>query len=244
MSKPAELKKKLCCGVTVCVLCCAYVGLLQVGTFFLVFPWVFDQNLLTENQCISNANELKTAAVNKPVKKAKYFRPASMESDRHQRWNYLRKILERSGPFCSPNFTASPDNLESLMQCKILVIGAGGLGCELLKDLALMGFTDIHCIDMDTIELSNLNRQFLFRRKDIGSSKAKCAAAFVNERYIVLPSNQKDRAIQKPPFSNSQNTRLHCNTAFLQNSRLRRRILSPIQRSRMWSRFNCCPPMD
>lgn len=100
----------------------------------------------------------------------------------NKRWNHLRKILQRSGPFCSPSFAASDENLESLMQCKILVIGAGGLGCELLKDLALMGFQDIHCIDMDTIELSNLNRQFLFRRKDIGKSKAIVSAAFINER--------------------------------------------------------------
>lgn len=101
----------------------------------------------------------------------------------HKRWDHLRKILERPGPFCHPEFEPSVEILDFVMSsCKVLVVGAGGLGCELLKDLALMGFRQLHVIDMDTIELSNLNRQFLFRHKDIGLSKAERAAAFINKR--------------------------------------------------------------
>ncbi|XP_006812144.1 SUMO-activating enzyme subunit 2-A-like, partial [Saccoglossus kowalevskii] len=58
---------------------------------------------------------------------------------------------------------------------KILVVGAGGIGCELIKNLVLTGFQSIHVIDLDTIDVSNLNRQFLFQKKHVGKSKAQVA---------------------------------------------------------------------
>lgn len=56
------------------------------------------------------------------------------------------------------------------------MVGSGGIGCELLKDLVLLGVGEIHVIDLDTVDLSNLNRQFLFSRKDIKQPKSVVAA--------------------------------------------------------------------
>ncbi|OAY67764.1 NEDD8-activating enzyme E1 catalytic subunit [Ananas comosus] len=99
------------------------------------------------------------------------------------RWRDVDKLLSRPGNIISSGFEPSSTLREEIGEyVRVLVVGAGGLGCELLKDLALSGFKNIDVIDMDTIEVSNLNRQFLFRLQDVGKSKAEVAAKRVMER--------------------------------------------------------------
>ncbi|KAF8317744.1 uncharacterized protein EI90DRAFT_3133713 [Cantharellus anzutake] len=86
---------------------------------------------------------------------------------------------------------------KSLSETRVLIVGAGGIGCELVKNVVLSGFRDITLLDLDTIDLSNLNRQFLFRQKDVKSPKALVAAqtaSMFNPGAKILPicGNIKD----------------------------------------------------
>ncbi|WVO16344.1 hypothetical protein L204_104019 [Cryptococcus depauperatus] len=73
------------------------------------------------------------------------------------------------------------DNIANIRE---FLVGSGAIGCEMLKNWSMMGLATgpkgiIHVTDLDTIEKSNLNRQFLFRAKDVGKFKAESAAAAV-----------------------------------------------------------------
>jgi adenylyltransferase/sulfurtransferase len=69
---------------------------------------------------------------------------------------------------------------KKIRETKVLVIGAGALGNEILKNLGLLGFQDIVVVDLDRIEESNLSRTVLFRSEQIGEFKAHAAARGVN----------------------------------------------------------------
>ena len=80
---------------------------------------------------------------------------------------------------------------EDLANSNIFIIGAGALGCEFLKTFSLMGISinedkKVTITDNDNIEISNLNRQFLFRHDDVGKSKsivAKDAVKKINSDF-------------------------------------------------------------
>ena len=64
---------------------------------------------------------------------------------------------------------------EKISKAKVLVIGAGGLGCPILQYLAAAGIGTLGIVDFDTVELSNLQRQVLFGTSDLGKNKALTA---------------------------------------------------------------------
>jgi molybdopterin/thiamine biosynthesis adenylyltransferase len=78
-----------------------------------------------------------------------------------------------------------------IRSAKILVIGAGALGNEILKNLALLGFREIVIVDLDRIEESNLSRAVLFRDTNVGQYKANAAA----QGFREISSDSTIRAI-------------------------------------------------
>ncbi|KZZ99579.1 Ubiquitin-activating enzyme, E1 [Moelleriella libera RCEF 2490] len=90
---------------------------------------------------------------------------------------------------------------EKIANLRQFLVGAGAIGCEMLKNWAMMGLGTgpqgkIFVTDMDSIEKSNLNRQFLFRADDVGKMKSDCAARAVqrmNHDLVGHIQTYKDR---------------------------------------------------
>ena len=95
--------------------------------------------------------------------------------------------------------------INQIKNTKVLVAGAGALGCEIIKNLSLLGVgavenkenelnQNVFVVDNDLIELSNLNRQFLFHKENIGESKAICScnsAKIINNEINYRPICEK-----------------------------------------------------
>jgi molybdopterin/thiamine biosynthesis adenylyltransferase len=91
-----------------------------------------------------------------------------------------------------------------LRQCRVALLGLGGVGSHLLYDLMGMGVEDLRVVDFDTVELSNLNRQILYSEADIGRRKTEAATervrgfnsrARIEARPLRLASPEDVRAV-------------------------------------------------
>jgi ubiquitin-activating enzyme E1 C len=81
------------------------------------------------------------------------------------------------------NFEGDADLLKSIsINKKILVVGAGRIGCEILKDLALTGLINITIVDQSTVD-KNYKHNFMFQQSDLGKSKAFVAASYIMIRH-------------------------------------------------------------
>lgn len=81
---------------------------------------------------------------------------------------------------------------QKLVDAKVLVIGAGGLGCPALQYLAAAGVGYIGIVDFDVVDISNLQRQVLYTVEDIGKLKAETAAnklKALNPEIQIQPYN-------------------------------------------------------
>ena len=119
----------------------------------------------------------------------------------------LPSSVKRSEELCKPLGTRYDGQIavlgrefqEKLANINEFLVGAGAIGCEMLKNWAMIGLATgpkgkISVADMDQIEKSNLNRQFLFRPKDVGKLKSECAAEAVQAmnpdlkgKFVILP---------------------------------------------------------
>ncbi len=70
---------------------------------------------------------------------------------------------------------------DKVQAARVMIVGAGALGNEVLKNLALMGLGNLFVVDFDSIEAANLSRSVLFRTLDSGAKKAEVAARRVKE---------------------------------------------------------------
>jgi molybdopterin/thiamine biosynthesis adenylyltransferase/DNA-binding transcriptional regulator YhcF (GntR family) len=106
------------------------------------------------------ANELPTGPLRVPVAPEKPLHIPNLHTDRLGTFEFI-SWWER----------------EKVQNARVMVVGAGALGNNVIKNLALMGIGHIYIVDFDTIEAANLSRSVLFRESDNNRSKAEVAAA-------------------------------------------------------------------
>ncbi len=83
----------------------------------------------------------------------------------------------------------------------IFIAGAGALGNEVAKNLAMLGIKRLIIVDNDKIELSNINRMIFFDREDVGKSKARVLAERINLKFPYVEVWASEESLEKIPIS-------------------------------------------
>eukprot|EP01061_Rhynchopus_euleeides_P014516 TRINITY_DN25124_c0_g3_i1.p1 TRINITY_DN25124_c0_g3~~TRINITY_DN25124_c0_g3_i1.p1 ORF type:complete len:1055 (+),score=516.54 TRINITY_DN25124_c0_g3_i1:80-3166(+) len=155
----------------------------------------FDEALVEQLAKVSSGNVNPMASMLGGFAAHEVLKAASGKFTPINQWFYFdaRECLVSPAPSpesCQPQGTRydgliavfGKEFQQRLHDSKFFVVGAGALGCEFMKNFAMLGVGasekgGVVVTDMDGIEKSNLSRQFLFRPADIGKLKSECAAA-------------------------------------------------------------------
>lgn len=103
-----------------------------------------------------------------------------------------RELLRYSCQMALPGF--GEEAQQRLLRSKVLVVGAGGLGCPAAQYLTAAGVGTLSIVDFDTVSVSNLHRQVLYGTDDVGRSKAHVACeklGMQNPDITLVPHHQK-----------------------------------------------------
>lgn len=148
------------------------------------FAKICTGNLAPMNAIIGGitAQEVMKACSGKFMPITQYFCFDALECLRDE--ETMPKYVSQSGSRYDCQSILFGDDIQRRIEdMKVFVVGAGAIGCELMKNFAMMGVGcgngEVVVTDMDLIEKSNLNRQFLFRPSDVGFPKSRAAARAV-----------------------------------------------------------------
>lgn len=86
---------------------------------------------------------------------------------------------------------------EKLKNTKVLVVGCGGLGSPIAVYLAMSGIGNIHLVDFDTVDITNLHRQVFYTLRDVGKPKASVLANFIQQRNPITNITFSNNAVTK-----------------------------------------------
>lgn len=157
-----------------------------------------DEKLITELSYQAQGNLSPIAAFFGGLAAQEVLKSVSGKFNPIVQWLYLDSLeslpasTKRTEELCKPTGSRYDGQIavfgkefqEKIANVNEFLVGSGAIGCEMLKNYAMIGLATgkngkITVTDNDSIEKSNLNRQFLFRNRDVGKPKSECAARVV-----------------------------------------------------------------